>query len=371
MVSIQTRTLHNAVNPRPADNCSMVKLNPTPVQGLRCLLEREEELRGNGTAFAPIPPALFTGPCGAGISLVPLFQVLLPPSSYMFCLYSILATAVELGFGIACIVKKGARATEGKHQNTKQPQGIIASAAPLVPLAQVVFSTASLVPPQAARSATESEFANFEDLFALLDPTPAVQTQGAAGAPVLHEDWPPLSGYPRRVQLPPSRPSLVPASSHRVKAPESAPPNGFEGIESNRFPVGSILHELFSPLPSWIVNNTAPPVPPQTAPVPVLDGELLALLNQNFPAPRLPVASHLQAIATLLEAAPPLHLRFSRNCALSGAHSTDPGLPNMRRPPLIIWIAWPVPSTAFDPFRRSPPHEFRLSPIHTSPTYLA
>jgi hypothetical protein len=27
--------------------------------------------------------------------------------------------------------------------------------------------------------------------------------------------------------------------------------------------------------------------------------------NQNFPAPRLPVASHLQAIATLLEAAPP------------------------------------------------------------------
>jgi hypothetical protein len=38
----------------------------------------------------------------------------------------------------------------------------------LVPVAQVVFSTASLVPPQAARSATESEFANFEDLFALL-----------------------------------------------------------------------------------------------------------------------------------------------------------------------------------------------------------
>jgi hypothetical protein len=25
------------------------------------------------------------------------------------------------------------------------------------------------------------------------DPTPVVQTQGAAGAPVLHEDWPPLS----------------------------------------------------------------------------------------------------------------------------------------------------------------------------------
>jgi hypothetical protein len=38
------------------------------------------------------------------------------------------------------------------------------------------------------------------------------------------------------------------------------------------------LHELFSPLPSWIVNNTAPPVPLQTAPVAVLDDELLALI---------------------------------------------------------------------------------------------
>ncbi|KAJ7805622.1 hypothetical protein B0H14DRAFT_3882850 [Mycena olivaceomarginata] len=203
--------------------------------------------------------------------------------------------------GIPCIVKKGARATEGKHQNTKQLQGIIASAAPLVPVAQVVFSTASLVPPQAARSATESEFANFEDLFALLDPTPAVQTQGAAGAPVLHEDWPPLSESP----TPAVQTQLGAGEQPSREGPESAPPNGFEGIESNRFPVGSILHELFSPLPSWIVNNTAPPVPLQTAPVAVLDDELLALINQNFPAPGLPVASHLQAIATLLEAAPP------------------------------------------------------------------